>query len=153
MCKMLKIHPSGYYAWRVNPESLRAKEDRRLLGHIKQSWLESGAVYGYRKIFDDLREPGERCGINRVHRLMRSEGIRSQTGYAKRKYKNGGAPAVVAPNHLQRKFDVIEPNKVWVTDITYLRTYEGRPRKPIQQSRLARLPRITQPGAKHEQAR
>lgn len=125
MCKMLKIHPSGYYAWRVKPESLRAKEDRRLLGHIKQSWLESGAVYGYRKVFDDLQELGERCGINRVHRLMRSEGIRSQTGYAKRKYKSGGAPSVVAPNHLQRKFDVIEPNKVWVTDITYLRTYEG----------------------------
>nr|WP_143054575.1 IS3 family transposase [Massilia timonae] len=125
MCKMLKLHPSGYYAWRVNPESLRAKENRRLLGHIKQLWLESGAVYGYRKIFDDLQELGERCGINRVHRLMRTEGIRSQTGYAKRKYKNDGAPSVVAPNHLQRQFDVIEPNKVWVTDITYLRTYEG----------------------------
>ena len=125
MCKMLKIHPSGYYAWRLNPESLRAKEDRRLLGHIKQSWLESGAVYGYRKIFCDLQELGERCGINRVHRLMRSEGIRSQTGYAKRRYKNGGAPSVVAPNHLQRNFDVLEPNKVWVTDITYLRTCEG----------------------------
>jgi putative transposase len=122
---MLKIHPSGYYAWRVNPESLRAKEDRRLLGHIKQSWLESGAVYGNRKILDDLRELGEWCGINRIHRLMRCEGIRSQTGYAKRKYKNGGAPAVVAPSHLQRKFDVVEPKKVWVTDITYLRTYEG----------------------------
>lgn len=122
---MLKLHPSGYCAWRVNPESLRVKEDRRLFGHIKQSWLESGAVYGYRKIVDDLQELGERWGINRVHRLMRSEGIRSQTSCAKRKYKNGGAPTVVAPNHLQRQFDAIEPNKVWVTDITYLRTYEG----------------------------
>jgi putative transposase len=44
MCKMLKIHPSGYYAWRLNPESLRAKQDRRPLGHIRQPWLESGAV-------------------------------------------------------------------------------------------------------------
>ncbi|MCS0588224.1 IS3 family transposase, partial [Massilia norwichensis] len=73
----------------------------------------------------DLQELGESCGINRVYRLMRSEGIRSQTGYAKRKHKNGGAPSIVAPNHLQRQFDVTEPNKVWVTDITYLRTYEG----------------------------
>lgn len=125
MCKMLKLHPSGYYAWRVSPESLRAKKDRRLLGHIKQSWLESGAVHGYRKIFDDLHELGERCSINRVYRLMRSEGNRSQTGYAKRKYKNGGAPSGVAPNHLQRQFNVSEPNKVRVTDITYLRTHEG----------------------------
>ncbi|SFV18163.1 putative transposase [Pseudoduganella namucuonensis] len=125
LCKMLEVHPSGFYAWCLQPESARAKEDKRLLGHIKQSWLESGAVYGYRKVSDDLRELGERCGINRVHRLMRSAGIRSQTGYSKRKWKSGGPPSIVAPNLLQRQFDVEEPNRVWVTDITYIRTYEG----------------------------
>jgi putative transposase len=118
LCKMLEVHPSGFYAWCLQPESARAKEDRRLLGHIKQSWLESGAVYGYRKVSDDLRELGERCGINRVHRLMRSAGIRSQTGYSKRKWKSGGPPSIVAPNLLQRQFDVEEPNRVWVTDIS-----------------------------------
>jgi hypothetical protein len=56
---------------------------------------------------------------------MRSAGIRLQTGYAKRKYKRGGAPSLVAPNYLQRQFDVQEPTRVWVTDITYIRTYEG----------------------------
>ena len=71
-------------------------------------------MYGYRKVSDDLRELSELCGINRVHRLMRPAGIRSQTGYAKRKYKRGGAPSLVAPNHLQRQFDVEEPNRVWV---------------------------------------
>ncbi|OEZ65078.1 IS2 transposase TnpB [Janthinobacterium sp. HH103] len=125
LCKVLEVHPSGFYAWRLNPESRRAKEDKRLLVPIKESWLESGSVYGYRKVSDDLRELGEQCGINRVHRLMRSAGIRSQTGYAKRKYKRGGAPSLVAPNHLQRQFNVEEPNRVWVTDITYIRTYEG----------------------------
>ncbi|XKM07311.1 IS3 family transposase [Massilia atriviolacea] len=84
----------------------RAKEDQRLLVPIKRSWLECGAVYGYRKVSDDLRELGEACGINRVHRLMRSAGTRSQTGYGKRKYKRGGAPSLVATNHLQRQFDV-----------------------------------------------
>jgi putative transposase len=52
---------------------------------IKESWLESGSVYGYRKVSDDLRELGEQCGVNRVNRLMRLAGICSQTGYAKRK--------------------------------------------------------------------
>jgi putative transposase len=122
---LLKVHFSGYYAWCQQPESARAKEDRRLLGHVKQSWLESGAVYGYRKVYDDLRELGESCGPNRVLRLMKAEGLRSQTGYAKRKWKGGTKPSVVAPNHLQRQFDVEEPNRVWVTDITYIRTYEG----------------------------
>jgi len=122
---MMAVHPSGFYAWCTEPECDRAKEDRRLLGHIKQSWLESGAVYGYRKVSNDLRDMGEHCGINRVHRIMRAAGLRSQTGYGKRRFKRGGPPSVVAPNHLQRQFDVTEPNKVWVTDITYIRTHEG----------------------------
>ena len=121
----MAVHPSGFYAWCTEPESQRASEDRRLLGHIKQSWLESGAVYGYRKVSDDLRDLGEQCGINRVHRIMRAAGLRSQTGYGKRRFKRGGSSSVVAPNHLQRQFDVTEPNKVWVTDITYIRTHEG----------------------------
>jgi len=96
LCKVLEVHPSGFYAWRLNPESKRAREDKRLLVPIRESWLESGSVYGYRKVSDDLRELGERCGINRVHRLMRSAGIRSQTGYAKWKYKRGGVPSLGA---------------------------------------------------------
>jgi putative transposase len=122
---MLAVHPSGFYVWLAKPESDRAIEDKRLLGHIKESWLESGSVYGYRKVSDDLRDLGEQCGVNRVHRIMRAAGLQSQTGYGKRRYKRGGAPSVVAPNHLQRQFDVQEPNRVWVTDITYIRTHEG----------------------------
>ena len=125
LCKMMAVHPSGYYAWRITPESKRTIEDRRLLGPIKQSWLESGGVYGYRKVLDDLIELGESCGKNRVHRLMCKEGIRAQIGYRRCPGPRGGPTSVVAPNHLQRQFDVMEPNRVWVTDITYIRTYEG----------------------------
>ena len=125
LCLTLKVHPSGYYAWLSEPKSARAKDDQRLLGLIKHSWLESGGVYGYRKIHDDLREVGESCGRHRVARLMRLEGLRSQTGYRRRPGKSGGKPAVASPNLLKRQFDVREPNKVWVTDITYIRTYEG----------------------------
>lgn len=53
------IHPSGYYAWKRNPESACRTEDARLLGHIKQSWLESSTVYGYQQVHEDLREPGK----------------------------------------------------------------------------------------------
>jgi putative transposase len=76
----LKVHASGYYAWLAEPNSARAKDDQRLLGLIKHSWLESGGVYGYRKIHDDLREPGAQCGRHRAARLMRQEGLRSQQG-------------------------------------------------------------------------
>jgi putative transposase len=125
LCRLLEVHPSGYYAWRSSPASRRAREDQRLLGLIKQFWLESGGVYGYRKIHDDLREFGERCGKHRVARLMRAEGLRAQVGYHRRPRHRGGRPAVAAPNHLNQQFDVAEPNQVWVTDITYIRTHEG----------------------------
>ena len=122
---MMVVHPSGYYAWCRNTLSDRAREDQRLLGQIKHSWLESGGVYGYRKIYLDLREAGEACGKHRVARLMRREGLRSQTGYRRRPGHYSGKPAVVSPNHLDRQFQVAAPNIVWVTDITYIRTYEG----------------------------
>ncbi|QGT78990.1 IS3 family transposase [Guyparkeria halophila] len=125
LCRLMDVHPSGYYAWKRQPDSRRQREDRRLLGVIKQSWLESGGVYGYRKIHHDLRDLGERCGKHRVARLMRGEGLKSQTGYRRRPGFRGGRPAVVAPNHLQQQFDVSAPNQAWVTDITYIRTHEG----------------------------
>ena len=125
LCGMMAVHPSGYYAWRRGASSRRVLEDARLVGLIKQSWLESGAVYGYRKVHSDLRELGERCGKHHVARLMRREDLRSQTGYRRRPWHGGGSPAVVAPNHLGQRFDVQAPNEAWVTDITYIRTLEG----------------------------
>ncbi|WP_414653535.1 IS3 family transposase, partial [Idiomarina sp. UBA1919] len=68
LCRLLDVHHSGYYAWLKEPRSHRQKLDERQTGLIKQFWLESGGVYGYRKIHSDLREYGERIGINRVHR-------------------------------------------------------------------------------------
>jgi len=126
LCRMMEVHPSGYYGWRKAPKSARAIEDRRLLGSIKQAWLESGGVYGYRKVCNDLRDLGERCGRHRVARPIRQEGLRAQIGYRRRRPgHHGGRPAVVAPNHLAGQFEVAEPNRAWVTDITYLRTHEG----------------------------
>ncbi len=47
----MAVHPSGYYAWCKKALSNRAREDERLLGLIKHFWLESGGVYGYRKVY------------------------------------------------------------------------------------------------------
>ena len=125
MCQALQVHRSGFHAWLKKPESTRTKDDKRLIGLIKQSWLESGCVYGYRKIQSDMRDLGEACSKNRVHRLMRLSGIQAQVGYKKRKGHYGSKPSVVADNQLKRQFDVVEPNQAWVTDITYIDTHEG----------------------------
>ncbi|QDK97046.1 IS3 family transposase [Acinetobacter tandoii] len=124
LCSTLDIHHSGYYAWLKQPTSKTARKRQQLSGLIKQFWLESGGVYGYRKIHCDLKDVGESCGINRVHRLMKANGLKSQRGYRKpRNY--AGTPAVIAANTLDRQFNPTHPNQLWVTDITYIRTHEG----------------------------
>jgi putative transposase len=125
LCKAMAVHPSGYYAWQAQPLSPRAQDDQRLLGLLKQAWWESCGVYGYRKLTLDMRYLGERCGKHRVARLLKAEGLRSQSSYRRRPAVHAGKPSVVAPNHLQRRFTVDGPNQSWVTDITYIRTHEG----------------------------
>lgn len=62
MCRVLDVERSGFYAWRRNPESKRAQEDKRLLTKIRQFWAESGFVYGYRNITKDLKDDNEQVG-------------------------------------------------------------------------------------------
>lgn len=107
----MQVHASGYYAWKVAPQSPRALDDLRLLGLLKQACLERGGVYGHRKLTLDMRDLGERCGKHRVARLPKGDG--------RRPGMRGGNPAAVAPNYLQRQFTVAEPNRSSVTDITY----------------------------------
>ena len=125
MCRVLSVHRSGYYAWLRGPTSPRERDDQRLLGLIKHSWLESGSVYGHRKITSDLRELGETCSRHRVARLMKNEGLRAMVGYGRRPRPLSGPVGSVAKNVLARGFKESEPNRAWVTDITYIRTYDG----------------------------
>ena len=67
--------PSGYYGWRGRPLSPRAKENQRLLDRIRVLHAESDGVLGAGRIQDDLHDEGERCGLNRVARLMRVDGL------------------------------------------------------------------------------
>ncbi|EMR0519976.1 IS3 family transposase [Klebsiella pneumoniae] len=124
LCQVLDVHPSGFYAWLQQPHSQRHRADLRLTGQIKQFWLESGCVYGYRKIHLDLRDSGQQCGVNRVWRLMKRVGIKAQVGYRSPRARKGEA-SIVSPNRLQRQFNPDAPDERWVTDITYIRTHEG----------------------------
>lgn len=124
MCQLLDVAPSGFYDWLKRPLSDRAIEDQRLLVLIKASYSASGGVYGYRRVHMDLREVGETCGKHRVGRIMSTHGIKAVHGY---KIPRGiyGRPSIIAPNKLQREFTVDYPDCAWVTDITYIRTWQG----------------------------
>ncbi len=125
MCRCLRIHPSGFYAWLKRLFSKRAIEDKRQAKLIEEAWRDSGKIYGYRKLHDDLCDQGESCCPNRVARLAKLAGIKAQIGYKRRLGKYGGKPPVIIDNTLNRQFEVNAPDRVWVTDITYIKTYEG----------------------------
>jgi len=125
MCRCLRTHPSGFYAWLRNPLSKRAREDARQTELIRKAWKDSGKVYGYRKLHDDLLDQGETCCPNRVARLAGLADIRAQIGYKRRPGVYGGKPSVIVDNTLDRQFNVAAPDRVWVTDITYIRSVEG----------------------------
>ncbi|WP_312120803.1 IS3 family transposase, partial [Kosakonia cowanii] len=124
LCRVLDEHPSGFYAWLQQPHSQRHQADLRLTGQIKQFWLESGCVYGYRKIHLDLRDSGQQCGVNRVWRLMKRVGMKAQVGYRSPRARKGEV-SIVSPNRLRRQFNPDAPDEGWITDITYIRTHEG----------------------------
>ena len=125
MCRVLRVAPSGFYAWVHKPVSAREKEDRRLLGLIRASHEASGGIYGSPRVLLDLREAGETCGKHRVARIMRNHKIRGAQGYKTPRAVGGGPPSLLAPNRLQRQFTVDAPDEAWVTDITYVRTWQG----------------------------
>ncbi|MFY0679754.1 MAG: IS3 family transposase [Thalassovita sp.] len=125
LCKILTVHPSGFYAWVKEPLSQRAMEDQRQTKLLKKAWKDSGKVYGYRKIHHDLIDIGEAVSANRVARLARLAGIQTPVGYKKQPGVYGGKPPVVVDNTLDRQFSVDAPDRAWVPDITYLRTHEG----------------------------
>ena len=84
MCRCLRIQPSGFYAWQKSPLSQRAREDARQTELLWQAWNDSGKVYGYRKLHDDLLDQGETSCPNRIARLTRLAGIKAQIGYKRR---------------------------------------------------------------------
>jgi len=125
MCRVLEVAPSGFYAWVHQPMSARAKEDQRLLKLIRASHAASGGIYGAPRVFLDLRDAGETCGKHRVAWIMREHGIRGIQGFKRPRAVGGGPPSLLAPNRLKRAFTVDAPDTAWVTDITYIRTWQG----------------------------
>ena len=122
---MFEVSTSGYYDWVDRPECTRRRENRRLTDKIVDFHQRSGGVYGSPKIHADLVEDGEKCSMNRVARLMQTADIKSKLA---RKFvittdsKNTLAPA---PDLVQRDFTVERPDKIWVSDTTFIPTREG----------------------------
>lgn len=126
MCRLLDVSASGFYEWLGRGPSLRSHDDARLTRSIRQSFELSDGTYGSPRVWHDLRAGGERCGHNRVARLMRVANLKARTkrrslpgDHAERLEHN------IAQNRLQREFATDAPNRKWVADFTYVWTAEG----------------------------
>ena len=125
LCHALDVSPSGYYAWEKRPTSPRKKEEARLEIEIKAAHKRNRGTYGPERLQADLADHGVQVGIHRIKRIRRKLGLRCKQ---KKKFKattdsNHSLP--VAENLLEQKFTTDAPNRVWLTDITYVRTAEG----------------------------
>lgn len=125
MCSVLGVSRSGYYAWKKRQPSARERANRGLRALIRLLHRNSRGTYGYRRVHAALVAQGNICGLNRVARLMRKEGLHARR---RRRYKRTTQSRhnwPVAPNHLAQTFAASGPNEKWVSDITYVRTDEG----------------------------
>jgi putative transposase len=125
MCRLLAVRPSGFYAWLKRPESLRRRENRKLIVEIRAIHERSRGTYGSPRIHAELQGQGHRCGRHRVAGLMRVNGL---AGRQRRKFRpttDSQHALPVAENLLGQRFTVAEPDTAWVADITYIPTREG----------------------------
>jgi putative transposase len=122
---MLGVSPSGFYAWHNRPPSARAQADAALQEQIQTIYARSRRTYGTRRVHAELRALGVRCGRKRAARLMRDAGL---VGAHRRRlprttWRDRNAAPV--PDLVRRQFTTPVPNRLWVADITYVRTGAG----------------------------
>lgn len=125
MCRVFKVSRSGYYRWLKRGPSRREVDNRKLDAEIREIYNHNKGRYGSPKITQELKDRGWKVSKNRVAKRMREMGLRSIIRRKFRVTTDSKHNFPVAPNLLERNFTADGPNKVWVSDITYLATCSG----------------------------
>jgi putative transposase len=126
ICRVLQVAPSTYYTARSRPPSARAKRDQELVVEIRRVFAENYSVYGADKVWAQLNREGTRVARCTVERLMRQLGLKGAT-----RGKTWTA-TTVTDGRASRPADLVErdfrapaPNRLWVADLTYVKTHSG----------------------------
>jgi putative transposase len=125
LCELLEVSRSGYYAWVDRPASPKKIADAQLLLEIKAALVRGRGAYGSPRAHLDLRAHGVRVSKKRIERLMRENGLEARQ---KRRFvctTDSRHDHPIAPNVLNRNFEVQAANRAWVGDVTYIPTSEG----------------------------
>ena len=125
MSRLFDVSRSGYYRWLNRKPTKREQEEPRLVAEVKAAHQRTRGTYGPERLQRDLADHDVPVGVHRIKRIRKEHGIKC---IQHRKYKattNSKHKLPVAANHLEQQFTAEAPNKVWVTDITYVSTGEG----------------------------
>ncbi len=126
ICRVLQVAPSTYYAAKSRPPSARAIRDAAMMQVLMVLWVANRKVYGAHKLWKAARRAGHDIGRDQTARLMRELGIEGISRRRKRVLTTIADPdAVRAPDLVNRVFTAAEPNRLWVTDLTYVPTRAG----------------------------
>lgn len=124
LCGALGVSRSGFHAWLGRSPSTRERSDGELGAKVRDSFLASDRTYGARRVWHDLLAEGISCGLHRIERLMRQQGLRARPR-RRGLPKDDGLRSMIAGNLLDRQFSADGPNQKWVADFTYIWTAEG----------------------------
>ena len=126
LAQALEVSPSGFYAHQHKPGRARARQDQKLAQQLQPVFQASRGTYGSPRLTAALRHAGERCGKNRIARLMRQKHLRARQ---KRRFVPRTTQSQhdhpIAPNRLATVPPPTRPDQVWVVDITFIATGEG----------------------------
>jgi transposase InsO family protein len=125
LCRILNVSKSGFYDWCKRGIRPRALKRQALLDEIKKIHKQKRSTYGAPRIWQELKDRGIKCSRRTVEELMKENGIRAKRSKKFKQTTDSKHNLPIAPNRLKRKFKTKKPNKVWVSDITYLHTEEG----------------------------
>jgi len=126
ICQTLEVSASAYYERAKGRRSARQVEDERLLERIREVHERNYCAYGYRRMSIALKREGEDVGKGRVQRLMRQAGIQGAKRRGKPWRTTKPDPAAQRrPDLVERDFSAEGPNRLWVADLSYLRSWEG----------------------------
>ncbi len=125
MCRVLEVSRSGYYDWVDRPESMRVKRHRELTVKIRQAHIESRKIYGSPRIHGELVDQGEKVGKNTVACLMKRANIQSKVHKRFVVTTDSRNTKKPAENKLAGIFISDQPNRKWVSDVTYIPTRKG----------------------------
>jgi putative transposase len=125
ICETLAVAPSTYYAAKSRPLSARALSDAIVGQALREIHAANFSVYGTRKMWKAMRRAGHDIGRDQVARLMRNEGLYGVRRAKKVRTTKRDDAAPRSPDLVERNFTASAPNELWVTDLTYVPTWQG----------------------------